>query len=273
MPPDRPFIVTRPAAAGKSLTEEFAARGIDAHWLPAFEIGPAPDPARAEATLARLADFDLALFVSPAAVRATAQLLAGHSWPAATAIGVVGQGTRDAVHEELRFGEAAQPALIAPAALPQNDGVDGDTATGSEAFWQALLARRRASGWSPRRVLILRAEQGRDWLQSNFEQAGAEVALLPVYSRRARAWSADDAAWIAARVAGPPPVLVVTSSEAVDSLCAAAGAVDASGATLRWLQRGRALALHPRIVARLQAAGFADAACVTCDADALLAAA
>jgi uroporphyrinogen-III synthase len=122
-------------------------------------------------------------------------------------------------------------------------------------------------------VLILRAEQGRDWLQARFEQAGAQVTRLAVYARVARTWSDNDALWIAQRVTGVPPVLVVTSSEAVDSLCAAAAAADASGATLRWLQLGRVLALHPRIVARLHAAGFADAACVPCEVEALLGAA
>jgi uroporphyrinogen-III synthase len=66
---------------------------------------------------------------------------------------------------------------------------------------------------------------------------------------------------------------VFTSSEAVESLCAAADTADAGGAARRWLQRGRALAQHPRIVARLQAAGFADAACVPCELQSLLAAA
>lgn len=65
-----PVIVTRPAAGGRALAAALLARGLDALWLPAFEIGPAPDEAAARAALARLADFDLAVFVSPAAVRA-----------------------------------------------------------------------------------------------------------------------------------------------------------------------------------------------------------
>ena len=271
---NRPFIVTRPAQAGRALTEALLARGIDARWLPAFDLGPAPDPELAKATLARLAEFDLALFVSPAAVRATAQLLAGRAWPAATAIGVVGSGTRDAVRAQIQFADAARTTLIEPAASPvptaETEPSDGEAATGSEAYWQAQLAHAQAAGGLPQRVLILRAAQGRDWLQAHFEGAGAQVVLLPVYARRARQWSAEDAAWVAARRPGPPPVLVVTSSEAVDSILAAADAADDSAHTRRWLQRGRALALHPRIVARLQAAGFDDAACVPCEVEALL---
>lgn len=265
----RPYIITRPAAAGRALTEALVARGIDARWLPAFDIGPAPDPARAVAVLARLDAYDLALFVSPAAVRATAQLLGERPWPAGTAIGAVGPGTAAAVRSQLPGG---WPVLIAPAAGTPAEAVDGDAETGSEAYWQAQRAHQQATGTQPQRVLILRAAQGRDWLQQRFAQQGAAVELLAVYARQARGWSADDAAWAAARAAGPTPVLVVTSSEAVDSVLAAAQAADATGAVLRWLQQGRALALHPRIVARLQAAGIAEAACVPCEVDALLAA-
>jgi uroporphyrinogen-III synthase len=273
MPAPRPFLVTRPGAAGRALTEALSARGFDARWLPAFDIGPAPDPARAAATLACLGDFDLALFVSPAAVRATAQLLGDRAWPASTVIGAVGQGTRDAVHAQLRFDAAAAPAVIAPPAATGDQAGDADPASGSEAYWQAQQRHMATTGWRPRRVLILRAAQGRDWLQARFVQEGVAVTLLAVYARQARAWRPDDVAWIAARLAGVPPLLVITSSEAVDGLCAAADAADASGATRRWLQRGRALALHPRIVARLHEAGFADAACVPCEVEALLAAA
>jgi uroporphyrinogen-III synthase len=277
MSANRPFLVTRPAAAGHALTQALVARGVDAHWLPAFEIGPAPDPALARATLAQLARFDLALFVSPAAVQATATLLGEHTWPAGTAIGAVGAGTRDAARAALRFDAAAMPLFIAPDdAAPDDaapDAAPADGASGSEAYWQAQRAHDAACGRTPQRVLILRAEQGRDWLQARFEQAGAQVTRLAVYARVARTWPEKDARWIAQRVTGVPPVLVVTSSEAVDSLCAAAAAADASGATLRWLQRGRVLALHPRIVARLQGAGFADAVCVPCEVEALLAAA
>jgi len=271
----RPFIVTRPAEAGESLTSALRARGVDAHWLPAFELGPAPDAALADTTLAQLADFDLAVFVSPAAVRATAQRLGARVWPAATAIGTVGSGTREAVRAHLRFDSGACPRVIAPDAA--GDGADGEGGAGSEAFWRALRDTEKAGHRPARRVLLLRAEQGRDWLREHFAQAGAQVTLLPVYTRRMRGWSDADAAWVAARLGGPSPVLVITSSEAVDSLLDQA---DVAGRDLgeaqrlrAWLLRGRALAQHPRIVVRLQAAGFADAACVPCEVDALLAAA
>lgn len=269
-----PWIVTRPGATGQALAAALAARGADAWWLPAFVLGPAPDPQQAQAALAALADFDLALFVSPAAVAATAQLLAGRPWPATTAIGAVGGGTREALLALLR--PPAEVPLIAP-----DDGdaaAETDAATGSEAFWQALERLRRAQPLPLRRVLLLRAAQGREWLRERFAAEGSAVTALAVYARHPYPWQAADRDWLAARArAGAAPRLVVTSSEAVPGLLAqaqaAAAADPAAAGVAAWLRRGRALAQHPRIVARLQAAGFADAHCVRCELEALLAAA
>lgn len=281
----RPWIVTRPAAAGAALTAALTRAGHDARWLPAFDLGPAPDPALARATLDELDGFDLALFVSPAAVRATGQLLGERTWPSTTMIGAVGSGTREAVRTHLRGADRA--TVIAPtdaasasaagsaAAAVESaaDAGDGDGQTGSEAFWRALAAHQSAQGDWPRRALLLRAEHGRDWLSDRLAEVGAQVVTLAVYARCARPWTSDEAEWVVTRVAGPPPVVVITSSEGVDSLIAAARAQPDGVTVTGWLQRGRALALHPRIVARLQAAGFSDAVCVPCEIEALRAAA
>lgn len=265
----RPWLVTRPAYAGAALTAALTAAGHDARWMPAFDLGPPPDPVLARATLDELSSFDLALFVSPAAVRATGQLLGERTWPSTTMIGAVGSGTRDAVRTHLRGADRA--TVITPIESAHDAG-HGDGQTGSEAFWSALEAHQRAAGSWPRRALLLRAAHGRDWLRDRLSEVGAQVVTLAVYARCARLWTTDDAAWVAKRVDGPTPLLVITSSEAVDSLLAVAQAQPDAATVTNWLKRGRALALHPRIVARLQAAGFNDSACVPCEIDALLSA-
>ena len=282
----QPWLVMRPGAAGSALADALCAAGHDARWLPAFDIGPAPDPLVARAALAQLADVDLAIFVSPAAVRAVHRLLDGRDWPVGTAIGAVGGATADAARALLARADGAPLTLIAPEAdLDRASAVapgvaDGsaadepDAATGSEAFWNALQAHLAARGGASaalRRVLLLRAEQGRDWLLDQLRGQGVPVDPVAVYGRRSRPWDASDVAWVAARLGGPSPRLVVTSSEAVEALVQAA--VLALPAALPWLQRGRALALHPRIVERLHASGFVDAACVACTVDSLVAAA
>jgi uroporphyrinogen-III synthase len=253
-----PVIVTRPAAGGRALAAALLARGLDALWLPAFEIGPAPDEAAARAALARLADFDLAVFVSPAAVRATAALLAG-GWPVRTAIGAVGAATARAAAQEIPGAQAAP--LIAPAAAADEQ----EPEAGSEALWDALMR----AALRPQRVLLLRAEGGRAWLAERLSAAGARVTAVAVYSRRARAASGDDIAVLRRwQEAGRAPAMLVTSSEAVDVLL---GQIDRAGA-LHWLRAGLALATHARVGQRLRAAGFARVALVEPTADAIAAA-
>lgn len=295
----RPWLVTRPAAAGSALADALRARGRDVRWLPAFDIGLPPDESAARAALARLADADLAIFVSPAAVRAVYQLLGGRDWPADTSIGAVGSATADAARALLARSDGTPLTLIAPvaASVPARPMRAGSTATaapmrlhesvaalgaeepdargGSEAFWAALQAHfgnsGSAGGQPLRRALLLRAAQGRDWLLDQLRAVGVQVEPVAVYARRLRPWDGGDVAWVAARLGGPPPLVVVTSSEAVDALIEAVSL--ALPGALPWLRRGRALALHPRIVERLRAVGLTDAACVDCAVDALVAAA
>lgn len=280
----RPWLITRPAAAGQALTAALVNTARDAYWLPAFEIGAAPDAEAARSRLARLVDVDLAIFVSPAAVRETHRLLGTAAWPSNTLIGAVGAATADVARELLSRPDglpltviAPEPAVDAGAERPIDVAADeADPGSGSEAFWVALEAwreRARQAGTDRplRRALLLRAAHGRDWLIDRLRGRGIEVEPVAVYARCARPWDERDRAWITQRIDGPPPLLVVTSSEAVDALIDASMQVLPSA--LPWLRRGRALALHPRIVERLKDAGFADAACVPCTLEALTAAA
>jgi uroporphyrinogen-III synthase len=237
-------IVTRPAPAGERLREKLVAAGWEAHAWPAFRIGPAPDAAAVHATLARLADFDLAVFVSPAAVRAVALWIG--TWPAGTLAGAVGEATA----AELRTAMRLPPgALLAPS----------DDAAGSEAFWEAVRQR----GLSPRRVLILRAQHGREWLGEKFAAAGAQVRTLAVYTRSELVLDADAREALAAAVLAQRPAAVVfSSSEAVEALDRQIASVAGADA---WLRAGTALATHPRIAARLLAAGYTRA--IECEAD------
>jgi len=231
-------IVTRPGDAGRRLQAALQQAGRDAVWWPAFDIGPAPDPEQARCTLDGLAAFDLAIFVSPAAVRAAAELRA-QPWPAGTAIGAVGAATAAAVAEQLR--PPAQVPIIAPAA-PDD--------TGSEAF----MAEWRRQGRDARRVLIVRAQHGREWLAQHFAQAGSHVEVLAVYSRTEPAPDASALQWLARAVAaGAPMATVFSSSEAIAALDRSVAAVPGARA---WLRQGTAVATHPRIAEQLLAAGY-----------------
>ena len=231
-------VVTRPAAAGRSLADALERAGQPALWLPAFEFGPAPDDSQARAVLASLAEYELAIFVSPQAVRAAAALLA-QPWPARTAIAVVGAGTRAAVLDALAGADRAR-------LVPERDeDIDG---SGSESLWPLLQAMRPP----PRRVLLLRAQSGREWLADRLQDAGSTVTPLAVYTRLPAAPAAALRAQLAA-AALDGLASVVSSSDAVAAL---AEMLAEQQPVLRALRAGIAFASHPRIAERLRAAGF-----------------
>lgn len=215
---------------------------------PAFDIAPPPDPAAAAARLAALAAGELVVVVSPAAAAALAALRP--DWPASTGFAAVGAGTATALRQAL--GSAAN--IIEP---------DPALTTGSEALWDTLDELGL-----PARVLIARAEHGREWLAERLAAAGVAVEVLVVYRRIALTLAPVQVAQLAAAIGGPPPVLVVTSSEAVEVLLQALATVPGA---LAWAQAGRALAIHPRIAGRLHAAGFAAVEPVAAEDGAVLA--
>ena len=245
------LIVTRPSVAGQRLFDRLTALSYRALWWPAFTLGPAPDAAAAQAALSRLAGYDLAIFVSANAVRATALMLNGE-WPRATAIGAVGAATRAAVESELRPDSRA--SVIAP---------EAEDDSGSEAFWHAWQARGRKA----QRVLLLRAEDGREWLTQRFIETGAQVDAVAVYSRRPHRLSDDDLTRMQDAIdAGVAPAVVFSSSEAIAALDTQAGA-----SAQAWLRSGTAISTHPRIGAQLRAAGYARVIDSIVDDDSIIA--
>ncbi|HET9025804.1 MAG TPA: uroporphyrinogen-III synthase [Burkholderiaceae bacterium] len=233
-----PIIVTRPAAPGQRLVATLRRRGCEVAWWPAFDIAPPVDEAAVRQALDHLGDYDLALFVSPNAVHATAERLTA-DWPASTVIGAVGASTREAAASELRGAGAA--AIVAP---------DDDDDSGSEGFWRAW----RASGRCARRVLLLRAATGRDWIIEQFRANDAQVDALAVYDRTPYQLPEGErhrlSGWIGT---GVPPITIVSSAEAVGAIVEQVRGVEGGD---EWLKGGTAIATHPRVAQRLQVAGF-----------------
>src|SRR5687768_4261368 len=230
-------IVTRPTSAGRRLFERLLRQGYRAHWWAAFDIGDAPDPPHARAVLARRSDYDLAIFVSATAVHAAQSLMSG-AWPSGTMIGAVGASTLAAVEAALR---PPQKAVIS--------AIEEDQQSGSEAFWSAWLATKRRAD----RVLLVRAQDGRNWLNERFAEQGAQVDTVAVYSRVLRRPSAQELqnlkAWIAS---GEEPAIVFSSTEAVTALDR-----QVDSAAQAWLRNGIAIACHPRIGDKLLSNGYA----------------
>jgi len=245
-------IVTRPAAAGERLHHRLIALGWDAVWCPAFDIGPAPDAQHARTVLRQLQRFDLVVFVSPNAVRASLALIDA-PWPSNVAIGAVGDATAATACAELSL--RPESPVIAPAG----------EAAGSEAFWAAWTE----SGRVAKRVLILRAQHGREWLGEQFSAAGAVVEVLPVYTRADHSLDRSARAVLQRSMAEQRRALAVfTSSEAVDALDRQLSALDGAA---RWLRTGTALATHERIRDRLLDAGYTRVEMTAADDEAVVA--
>ena len=227
-------IVTRPALQALPWVARLQALGVDAAALPLIGIGPALDPQPLQAAWAGLAGCRLAMFVSANAVHHFfAGRPAGMAWPAHTLAGATGPGTSAALREE-----GVADTLIAE---PPADAASFD----SEALWAQLAG----NDWAGCRVLVVRGEDGRDWLADTLRGRGAVVDFVAAYRRLPPTLDDAGQAVLAAALAAPDSHLWhFSSSEAVAHLQALAPAAD-------W-QRSRALASHPRIAEAARNIGF-----------------
>lgn len=226
--------MTRPRAQAAAWVHELRALGQDAQALPLIEIVPAADGQPVRAAWAELDRFGLVFFVSANAVAQFFALApAGAAWPAPLLAGSTGPGTSAA----LRAAGVAQQGIVEPAAdAPSFD---------SEALWAQLAARP----WTGQRVLVVRGEDGRDWLADKLRGQGAGVEFVAAYGRRAPRLQPGDQALLAAALAEPASHLwLFSSSQAVGHLRTLAPAAD-------WSQ-SQAVASHQRIAQAAREAGF-----------------
>ncbi|HET9733968.1 MAG TPA: uroporphyrinogen-III synthase [Burkholderiales bacterium] len=203
----RRILVTRPRELAQELAALIREAGGEPLLYPALEIRDAADPAPARALLARLRDFDLAVFVSPSAVRKAMELAAGLTrpagqlWPAGLRVAAIGAGTRREL-ERRGFRD-----VIAPAG--QEDS-------------EALLALPTLAG--VRQVAIFRGEGGRELLGDTLAARGARVEYAECYRRvRPAAGTAP---------AGRIDAICVSSGEALRNLVALLGRERVEQATL-----------------------------------------
>lgn len=163
----RTVVVTRPRAQADALAAAIRAAGGEPFIFPLLEIGPPPDPAPLAAAVDRLADYALAVFISPNAVDySLPSILARGRWPDRLTPAAVGQGTVRAL--------AAH-------------GVAGAVAPSERFDSEALLELPplQAAHVAGRRVAIFRGDGGRELLADTLRERGATVDCIPCYSRRA----------------------------------------------------------------------------------------
>jgi len=189
----RGVVLTRPRDLAGPFARLLERRGAKPIVFPAIEIQPLATPDG----LSRLTEYDLAVFVSPSAVRVA--LAAPAPWPPRLAA-AVGAGTR----RELE--RAGARAIIAPVA-----GADSE----------ALLALPEMQRLAGKRVLIVGGEAGRELLSETLSARGAVVEHAVCYRRVKPA--ADAAPLVAAWHRGEVHALVVWSAQALDNFRAMGG--------------------------------------------------
>lgn len=174
--PLRQLLVTRPQPQADEWVERLRGLGQPACAAPLMVIEPvAAFAAAVQAAWLRLADCRMVMFVSPNAVlQFFAQRPAGLPWPAGTLAAATGPGTVAALQ--------SQGVAAAHIVAPDVDAAQFD----AETLW---LQRLESQAWAGRQVLIVRGEDGRDWLASTLRHHGAQVDLLAAYRRSAPAWS------------------------------------------------------------------------------------
>lgn len=215
----RGVLVTRPATLAGELVRRIEAAGGRPFVFPALAIEPLERPA----VLDRLADFALAIFVSPTAVaRAFASAA---SWPATVRVAAVGESTRRALER------AGFRNVIAP-------GQGGDS--------EALLALPELAAFAGKRVLIVRGVGGRDVLLRSLAEQGCEVAVAECYRRVLP--DADTGPLLAAWAEGKVHAVTLFSGEALDNLVALLGEPR--------LRATPVFASHSRIVERARRLGL-----------------
>jgi len=238
-------ILTRPQGRNDTLARALARQGWQVLELPALEIQPLPAP---PGGVPLPQHYDLVVFVSGNAARLyMAQLQSAPgalaSWPSGTVAATVGPASAQALRDLPGFG--ADTTVLCPSAdAPSHD---------SEALW-ALLCER---GDTPRRALLVRGTQGRDWLANRLEQAGAEVQRHAVYRRQPAPWPSEAVQRLRTWAQqGRQPVWLLTSGEGI----AAVQAQLQRHGLQQWWHAARYIVTHPSLAGRLPQAAGGDAA-------------
>lgn len=157
------IVITRPREQAAQLQQRIKQLGGNPVLFPLLEISPPGDSRPLHELLARLGEFDLAIFISPNAVHyGLAAIRAAGGLPSSLRIATVGQGSAKSLHQ------AGITDVIAP-----------QVGSDSEALL-ALPQLQKVTGW---KIAIFRGDGGRELLGDTLRQRGASVEYAACYCR------------------------------------------------------------------------------------------
>lgn len=227
-------LVTRPAHQADHLCDLIAAAGGRPIRFPALAIRDLSDSPAVDTRLSRLADYHLAIFISPNAVRYSLEAIARHGGlPSGLKLATVGNGSAVALEQAL-----GRPPDFVPAANFESEGL------------LALPALQDVAG---QRILILRGEGGRELLATTLRQRGASIDYAEVYRRECPEPKGAEQDWLE-----KTDIITITSSEALQNLVTLAPAAERAALLAKPL-----VVISRRTAALAQELGFRHPAIVT----------
>lgn len=191
-------VVTRPEHQAAGLCQLIETNGGTALRFPVLDIAGPADTAAVAATVERLAEFDIAVFISPNAVQWGLKLV--DSWPAELKIAAVGRGSARELNHQ---------------------GMTPDIFPEQQFNSEALLALEAMQQVAGKNIIIFRGEGGRELLADTLRERGAQVQYLECY-RRVRP-TLDPALLTVPLQQDAVDIVTVTSNEGLDNLLALAG--------------------------------------------------
>lgn len=230
-------VLTRPQGKNQALASALHAQGLDTLILPALALTP---------TLTTLplsyqpANFDLLIFVSAQAAQSYLDALAAADlvFLPNQKIATVGAASAQPFH---KAGLAQQLHLIHPPAdHPYQD---------SEALWELLQPQLDEF----ERVLLVRGQQGREWLSQKLVERQKKITRCCIYERLPAVWSEDAIRQLRQALLQPQTVtMLLSSSESTRAIYTNIKRLNLISA---W-QQINFVAIHPRIVECLEEITF-----------------
>lgn len=196
------IVVTRPEGTAAPLAAELAAAGARTFLFPALAIEDLEDAAPLQALLGKLAQHDLAIFVSANAVEKGLEAARRvGDWPRHLQVAAIGELT---------------------AAALRNSGFAGVISPTERFDTEALLELPELRAVEGRNIIVFRGVGGRERLKEGLEARGARVAYAECYRRTRPA--TDPAPLLAAWERNEVQVVGVLSGETLENFVEMIGA-------------------------------------------------
>ena len=219
------IVITRPREQAAELARRIEQFGGKPLLFPLLEIKAVHDDQLLREQISRLKQTDLAIFISPNAVRyGMAAIRAAGDIPASMQIAAVGQSSAKALNE---LGVAR---VTAPTERFDSEG---------------LLALAELQDVAGKQVMIFRGDGGRELLGDTLRARGAQVEYVTCYIRSKPEMNAGE------MLAAAPSAISVTSSEALSHLWELLGEPDRT-----WLADLPLFVPHERIATAARQQGW-----------------